>query len=386
MQANTSHTISAEIIVVGAGMAGVTAAAVLGQQGYRIIMVDRRLSCPPLFRCEKLEPHQAQMLRKFGLLEHLLPKAGHIREIRVGYDGRCFKSILCEQYSMYYNDMVNALRARAPVEVEHKIGDVEHISTSNELQRVRLKGGEELTSRLVVLASGVSNELQASLGLRKKVIQKDQSSAFGFSIARLDGQPFSFDAITYYPTTYEECVDYVALFALGEEMRANLFFFRPVSDPWVRKFIAQPGPMLEKAFPKLRRMIGDFRVVTTVETGRIDIYRVDGEIQPGIVLIGDAFQVACPSTGMGFTKIFTDVEVLSECVPAWFATPGIGAGKIASFYNCPRKKITDDLALKTASYRRNVVMNGSSMIWRFHRIKTQLPRVLGKRWSARSEA
>jgi 2-polyprenyl-6-methoxyphenol hydroxylase-like FAD-dependent oxidoreductase len=367
-------------------MAGVTAAAVLGQQGHRVILVDRRPSCPPLFRCEKLEPNQAEMLRKFGLLKHLLPKASHIRQVRCGYNGRYFNIYPAEQYGMYYSDMVNVLRANTPTEVEHKLGDVEHIANSNELQRVRLKGGEELTARLVVLAQGVCSELLADLGCSKHVIQKDQSIAFGFSIARPNGLPFRFDATTYYPTTYMEYVDYVALFLLGQEMRANLFAFRTASDPWVRKFIKQPGPMLEEAFPKLGQLIGDFRVVTKVEMGRVDVYRVHGEVQPGMVLIGDAFQVACPSTGMGFTKIFTDVDVLSQCVPEWFATPGIDCGKIASFYNNPRKRATDGWALKTAFYRRNVVMDKSSILWRLHRLKTQLPRMVGRRWCACNEA
>jgi protein involved in polysaccharide export with SLBB domain len=48
-QMNSFQNISAEIIVVGAGLAGVTAAAVLGQQGRRVILVDPRPSCLPLF-------------------------------------------------------------------------------------------------------------------------------------------------------------------------------------------------------------------------------------------------------------------------------------------------------------------------------------------------
>jgi 2-polyprenyl-6-methoxyphenol hydroxylase-like FAD-dependent oxidoreductase len=383
---SNTRNISADVIVVGAGMAGVTAASVIGQQGYRVILLDRRMSCAPLFRCEKLEPDQSQLLRKFGLLKHLIPEAGHIREVRGGYDGRCYKIYPFEQYSMYYKDMVNVLRAHTPVEVKQKLGDVEQITTSDEVQRVKLKSGEELTSRLVVMASGVGNELQTCLGLRKDVIQKDQSIAFGFSIARVDGQPFTFDATTYYPTNYAECLDYIALFVMGHEMRANLFGFRSVNDPWVREFVKQPGPVLERAFPKLSRMIGDYRVVTRVETGRIDLWRIRGEMQPGIVMIGDAYQVPCPSTGLGFTKVFTDVDVLSDCVPEWLSTPGIGTGKIARYYNDPRKKATDDFALKSAIYRRNVVMNGSSFLWRLHRLKMQLPRILGRRWCVWSEA
>src|ERR1700687_2256752 len=95
---------SAEIIVVGAGLAGATAAAVLGQQGRRVILVDPRPSCPPVFKAEKLEPDQVQILRQLGLLKHLLlsPGARRIQEVRVGYNGRLFKIEPIEQYGVSF--------------------------------------------------------------------------------------------------------------------------------------------------------------------------------------------------------------------------------------------------------------------------------------------
>jgi 2-polyprenyl-6-methoxyphenol hydroxylase-like FAD-dependent oxidoreductase len=378
---NSSKNISAEIIVVGAGLAGATAAAVLGQQGRRVILVDPRPSCPPLFRAEKLEPDQVQILRKLGLLEPLLPHARRVRQVRVGYNGRLFKIVPIEQYGIHYSDMVNVLRSHSSADVEHKLGHVEHIANRNELQCVRLAGGEELTSRLVVLACGVSSELQANLGLRKEVLRREQSVSFGFSIARPDGLPFPFDATTYYPTTCAAYIDFLSLFVMGEAMRANLFVFRSVSDPWVRQFVQQPGQMLERAFPKLGRLIGDYRVVTQVETARVDLYRMQRELQPGVVLIGDAFQGPCPSTGKGVSKVLTDVDVLcSECVPEWLATPGMGRDKIASFYKHPRKRSTDTCALEMAQYRRRACTD-RSLRWRIHRVRLHLAMQFGRQYT-----
>jgi 2-polyprenyl-6-methoxyphenol hydroxylase-like FAD-dependent oxidoreductase len=36
----------------------------------------------------------------------------------------------------------------------------------------------------------------------------------------------------------------------------------------------------------------------------------EGHLQPGIVLVGDAFSTSCPAAGTGTTKVFTDVERL----------------------------------------------------------------------------
>ena len=61
-----------------------------------------------------------------------------------------------------------------------------------------------------------------------------------------------------------------------------------------------------------------------------------------MVLIGDAFSTSCPAAGTGTGKVFTDVERLCNVyIPRWFATPGMGAEKIAAFYDDPvRRPIT----------------------------------------------
>jgi 2-polyprenyl-6-methoxyphenol hydroxylase-like FAD-dependent oxidoreductase len=137
----------------------------------------------------------------------------------------------------------------------------------------------------------------------------------------------------------------MTLFNLREKMRANLFVFRAASDPWIRRFVREPERMLELAFPKLRRVIGGYGVSSRVESGCVDLYVLDGEPPPGVAVIGDAFQSACPSTGLGLTKILTDIDVLSEVVPTWFAAPGLSPEKMARYYRHPRKLFMDQHAL-----------------------------------------
>jgi len=358
--------VSAEIIVVGAGLAGASAAAVLGQQGRRVILVDPRSSCPPVFKAEKIDEEQVRLLRRFGLLEYLLPYSGRVQEVRKAFDGRVFRTIRIEQYGISYPDMVNALRAHMPASVEWRLGRVEAVANSENVQRVKLADGEEITSRLVVVASGVGRELQTNLRLRRYVIQKDQSFVFGFTIAAPQSRPFDFDSVTYYSLDPSVRIDYLTLFKIGNTMRANLFVFRSARDPWVREFIQEPDRMLRHCLPKLERVTGEFRVVGKVESGGGDLYRVEGDPQPGVVLIGDAFQSVCPSTGMGLDKILIDVDVLSECVAPWLATPGMGTEKLADFYDDPRKLATDLQALHRALYQRRAATE-LSLRWRIHR-------------------
>ncbi len=367
--------VSTEIVVVGAGLAGAVAAAVLSRQGRRVILVDPRSTCPPVFKAEKIDEEQVRLLRKFGLLEYLLPHSGRVREVRKASDGRVFKAIRIEQYGINYSDMVNALRTHMPTSVECRLGRVEAVANSANMQRVKLTDGHEITSRLVVLASGVSHELRANLRLRRRVIQKDQSFVLGFTIAATESQPFDFDSVTYYPLDPSARIDYLTLFRIGNTMRANLFVFRSARDPWIREFIHEPDRMLRHSLPKLDHVTGEFRVISKVESGGGDLYRVEGDPQPGVVIIGDAFQSVCPSTGMGLDKVLIDVDVLSECVTPWLETPGMGTEKLADFYDDPRKLATDLQALHRAVYQRRAATE-LSLRWRIHRFLLNLRRRL----------
>ncbi|MGB8831562.1 MAG: FAD-dependent monooxygenase [Candidatus Sulfotelmatobacter sp.] len=360
-----SSELSAEIIIVGAGLAGTALAAVLGRQGRRVMLVDLHASCPPLFRAEKIEKEQVLILRKLGLLEPLLPYCGRVREVWGGYDGRIFKTSPIEQYGLKYAEMVNALRAEMPATVHERVGRVESISNGDQVQRVRLVGGEELSAKLVVLACGSRGEFQNNLGMKRRVVQKDQSLGFGFDITA-EAEGFPFDALTYYSMSPSARIDYLTLFKFRNTMRANLFVFRSASDPWVREFIRRPEAMLRRHLPKLSRVTGEFKVSSNVESSRVDLYKVDCDPQPGVVLIGDASQSACPATGMGLDKVLTDVDVLAECVPGWMATPGMSVEKMEGFYQHPRKLDMDGRALQRAQEHRRVVVD-PSLRWRVHR-------------------
>jgi 2-polyprenyl-6-methoxyphenol hydroxylase-like FAD-dependent oxidoreductase len=367
LESIASSDVSSEIIIVGAGLAGSALAAVLGQQGRRVILVDPHSTCPPVFKAEKLDVDQVDLLRKFGLLESLFPNSGRWNEVQMGYDGRIFRTVRVEQYGINYAEMVNALRAQGRPGVDYRRGRVEQIANTGHTQRVKLTGGEELTARLVVLASGISGGLEASLGLRRRMVQREQSLVLGFDLAPAPAQSFNFGSIAYYSISPSTRIGYLTLFKIRNTMRANLFVFRSAYDPWVREFILEPERMLRRYLPKLTGVTGEYRVISKVESGQADLYRVDGNPQPGVVLIGDAFQSVCPSTGLGLDKILTDVDVLSTCVSRWLATPGMGADKLADFYNHPRKVATDSRALQRAHHHRSAAID-SSLRWRIHRV------------------
>ena len=210
-----------------------------------------------------------QSLRKFGLLDYLLPHSRRWTEVRAGYAGRIFKTLRTEQYGINYADMVNALRANLPRAVDYRCDSVERITNSGQLQRVKLRSGEELTSRLVVLTSGASSGLLADLKLQRRMLQEDQSVVFGFDVAASQAQPFDFDSVVYYSVSPSTCISYLTLFKVRNTMRANLFAYRSSHDPWVREFILEPEQMLRRHLPGLSHVTGEFQVTSGVEFGRI---------------------------------------------------------------------------------------------------------------------
>jgi 2-polyprenyl-6-methoxyphenol hydroxylase-like FAD-dependent oxidoreductase len=56
-----------DIAIVGGGLAGSTAAAMLGRAGIDAVLVDPHPSYPNDFRCEKLDASQVELLRKTGV-------------------------------------------------------------------------------------------------------------------------------------------------------------------------------------------------------------------------------------------------------------------------------------------------------------------------------
>ena len=124
---------------------------------------------------------------------------------------------------------------------------------------------------------------------------------------------------------------------------------------------------MDAALPRLRRVIGDYAVAGDVKIRPADVYVPTGHRQAGVVLVGDAFAATCPVTGTGTDKVFTDVARLCNVhIPAWLGTEGMGADKIATFYDDPVKQACDDWSMgKAFSFRKVSVETG--LYWRAQR-------------------
>src|SRR5262245_56376372 len=154
----------ADIAIVGGGLAGSTAAAMLGRAGVDAILIDPHALYPKDFRCEKLDVSQVALVRKTGLAGVVLPAATCDGEVSIARFGRLVERRPNEQFGIFYDTLVNTLRASIPSNVAVVAGKAAKISTGADRQSITLSSGEEISARLIVLANGLNIGLRQSVG------------------------------------------------------------------------------------------------------------------------------------------------------------------------------------------------------------------------------
>jgi 2-polyprenyl-6-methoxyphenol hydroxylase-like FAD-dependent oxidoreductase len=360
-----------DVVIVGGGLAGAAAAAVLGRAGHRVALIDRHARYPADFRAEQIVGDQAETLRRLGLFRAIVAEASPVHRVLNGRAGRVIGRTDKEHYGLPYEAMVAAMRGEIPPEVTLQIGRVAAIEAGPERQRAVLGDGRAVEGRLLVLATGLGTGLRDALGIRRQVIRDAHSLTLGFDIVSRGPGGAGVAPFTYYGPGPGSRIDYLTVFPMAGATRANLFLYRDVRDPWVAAFKADPAAELRRALPGVERFLGDFAVAGRVQVRVNDLHGVEGHLRDGVVLIGDAFRTSCPAAGTGIGRLLGDIERLRDHLPGWLATPGMGAAKIARFYADPAKAAVDDAALRTAEYMRAAATE-TGLAWRLHRARVRL--------------
>jgi 2-polyprenyl-6-methoxyphenol hydroxylase-like FAD-dependent oxidoreductase len=344
-----------DVAIVGGGLAGSTAAAMLGRAGIGAVLIDPHPVYQPELRCEKLGGEQLELLRKTGLAEPTLRATtldGEVWEARFGYVVAKKPS---DQHGVMYDTLVNTVRAQIPSGVETIFAKASSIAASAERQKILLSNDEEISARLVVIANGLNIGLRHMLGMKRSVISSCHSVTLGFDVEPVDRAAFAFPALTYWPKRARERMAYLSLFPIGGRMRANLMVYRDMTDPWLQQFRQAPEAALLAMMPGLARMTGGFRVNGQIKVRPADLCVTEGYLQPGVVLVGDAFSTSCPAAGTGTTKVFTDVGRLCNVyIQDWLSTDGMGVEKIAQFYDDPEKMACEAWSRSKAYHLRSL--------------------------------
>jgi 2-polyprenyl-6-methoxyphenol hydroxylase-like FAD-dependent oxidoreductase len=351
-----------DVAIVGGGLAGSTAAAMLGRAGVRAVLVDPHPLYPKDFRCEKLDASQVILLRKTGLAGAVLGAATCDEDVWIARFGHLVEKRPNEQYDILYDTFVNTVRAEISSGVELIAAKAAAISTSPDRQTLTLSNGEDISARLIVLANGLNIGLRQSVGIGREVTSPCHSISIGFDLAPVGRPAFDFRALTYYPESASGRMAYLTLFPIGGTMRANLFVYRDMHDPWLREMRHGGQDALFALMPGLRKLTGEVELID-VKIRPVDLYVSTGYRQAGLVLVGDAFATSCPAAGTGCNKVFTDVERLcSVHIPRWLASDGMDVQKIAAFYDDEVKQACD-AASEAKAYFLRALSTSAGFAW-----------------------
>jgi 2-polyprenyl-6-methoxyphenol hydroxylase-like FAD-dependent oxidoreductase len=357
-----------DIAIIGGGLAGSTAAAMLGRAGIATVLIDPHETYPFDFRVEKLSgEEQIERFQKTGIADQVLRAATHDGENWIARFGYLLDKKPSRQFGITYDQFIQAIRAEIRAPAALVCAKVTDVSTGAERQQLTLSDGEVISARLVVLANGLNVGLRRKLGIERQIVSACHSISIGFDLVPVGRPAFEFPALTYFSERPSDRIPYLTLFPVGSRMRANLFTYRASDDPWLREMRCDPVETMNAALPRLRRITGDFGVAGDVKVRPADIYVSTGYRQPGIVLVGDAFATTCPVTGTGTDKVFTDVAQLCNVhISAGLTTAGMTEDKIASFYDDPVKTACDAWSsAKAFSFRKVTIDTGP--YWRVQR-------------------
>ena len=231
-----------DVVIAGGGLAGSLAAAMLGRAGIDAVLIDPHSVYPPDFRCEKLDGPQLQTLR----LDRLSPTRCCVRRHTIGILGGALRPRGREaagrpaRHSLRHAGQYRSL-ADFPVRTEFI-----HAKVTDICDRPRAADGQaverqKISARLVVLATGLNIGLRHKLGIEREILSPEHSISIGFDVrAHRTGARFAFLALTYFTERPADRMAYITLFPIGATMRANLFAYRDLNDPWLKQFRDAP--------------------------------------------------------------------------------------------------------------------------------------------------
>src|SRR3954465_15405447 len=119
-----------DIAIAGGGLAGSTAAAMLARAGVQATLIDPHPAYPPDFRCEKLDGSQVGLLRQTGLAGAVLPAMTRDGEVWIARYGHLVEKRRNDQYDIFYDGLVNTVRAEIPCGSAFHHAKVSEISLS----------------------------------------------------------------------------------------------------------------------------------------------------------------------------------------------------------------------------------------------------------------
>ncbi len=308
---------SFEVIVVGGGFTGMTAAAALSRTGARVKVFEAAQTTDPRFRGELIHPRGVRGLDDLGLKAPLMDRGGvAVWGFSVTPGAGIAPSVLPYAEAqgpglgIDHHEMVLAMRkqvaARRNVSVITGQRITDFVREGSRIAGVRGADDQIHRADLVVVADGRHSKLRELLGLEPQITLLSHTVAFGLA-GELPSGPMGHvflgaqGPILAYPYgkgLIRFCVDVPLGAAKGKQAIIDLLIrdYAPVV----------PASLRDAMISSLNEVPFEGCANHSITTSAC--------AAPGVVLVGDAGGCSHPLTASGMTNAIHDVLTLGELV------------------------------------------------------------------------
>lgn len=320
---------SHDVIIVGASLAGCTAARLLAQQGLEVALLERHsdLDWHKRICTHYIQACAVPTVQRLGL-EPLLDAAGCVRSqmefwTRYGWIKHAPDSAT-ETYGysvrrQTLDPILRRLAAETPG-VELMLGStVEELLTEGKrfvgVRRRDQRGqSRELRGRMVVAADGRNSELARLAEVKARTTQNHRFTYFAYYHhlplpSGDDSQLWLLDPDVAYALPNEEQITLIALWLTKDKLPAFKQDRHAAFDDYLRKI---PGDLDFERAERISDVIGSLEMPVQLRTAS----------RPGLAFIGDAAFAPDPLWGVGCGWAFQSAEWLVDCTAETLNTGG----------------------------------------------------------------
>ena len=314
-----------QVVVIGAGLVGASAALALARQGLRVALVERQ---PPQVpdetwdtRIYAISPASQRFLERLGVWQRL--DANRIQPVfRMDVAGDSFGAIRLDAYEAGVSHLAtiaeagrlqSALwQALADADVAlHCPAAIDSIRWGEPWTQLSLADGSVLEAQLVVGADGAASPVRQSAGLGATVTPYGQSGVVANFTCEIPHRGTAFQ--------WFSGGDILAWLPLSGNRVSIVWSTR---GEHADELVALDGAALaEKVQAAGHDRLGMLQPLTAAAAFPLRLIRVNTVVAPGVALVGDAAHGVHPLAGQGVNLGFGDAEALVDVLTQYRRNP-----------------------------------------------------------------